>query len=138
MVKTKFMTMYRGRDIFNFISLVPRGGIIRTNFASCILPVSCLLPFGVPQGSVCGPILFILYYSPLYDIAATHGISDHGYADDEQLYISFRPSTDGVLQGCAFSSMSSCIAKSRSWATENKLKLSNCKIDDLLISSSSF
>jgi hypothetical protein len=54
------------------------------------------LTFGVPQGSVCGPIQFIIYNSPLHDIASTLGISDHGYADDEQLYISFRSSTDGV------------------------------------------
>jgi hypothetical protein len=69
------------------------------------------------------------------DIAATHGILDHGYADDEQLYISFGPSTNGVQQSCAFLSMPSCIAESKLWAAENKLKFNDCKTNSLLISS---
>ena len=33
MVKTLLITMYRDLRIFNFVSLVPRGGITCTNFA---------------------------------------------------------------------------------------------------------
>lgn len=77
-----------------------------------------------------------MYNRPIHDIAATHGILDHGYADDEQLYISFSPSTNGVQQSCAFLSMPSCIAESKLWAAENKLKFNDCKtINALLISS---
>ncbi|EFX75836.1 hypothetical protein DAPPUDRAFT_249770 [Daphnia pulex] len=77
-----------------------------------------------------------MYNSPIHDIAATHGISDHGYEDDEQLYISFRPSTDGVPQNSAFSSMSSCISESKLWAANNKLKFNDYKTDAHLITSS--
>ena len=47
--------------------------------------------YGVPQGSVAGPVLFTMYSAPIQDIIATHHAqcADAVYADDVQLYLTF-------------------------------------------------
>jgi len=48
------------------------------------------VPHLVPQGSVLGPLLFILYTAELSDIAAKHHIDVYFYVDDTQLYVTCR------------------------------------------------
>ena len=55
---------------------------------------------GVPQGSVLGLIAFVLYTIPLGDICRAHDILFQLYANDQQVYLSFRPAHKGAQYQC--------------------------------------
>jgi hypothetical protein len=88
-----------------------------------------MLQFGVPQGSVLGPILFTMYTGPISDIIKAHGLNHHMYADDTQLCIFF--DVDGVDNAVA--RIEACAAEIRSWMRTNMLKLNDSKTEAVFI-----
>jgi hypothetical protein len=87
------------------------------------------LQFGVPQGSVLGPLLFILYTQPLSHIIEAHSVSHTEFADDTQLYNSSHATDTQPL----LSVTESCISDVKSWMSQNKLQLNEAKTEALFI-----
>ena len=92
------------------------------------------LPQGAPQGSCVGPLLFTLYASKLFDVHVVefHLPKVHAYADDTQLYISFKP--DGsATETDAVDALQACIRDIRSWMVQDKHRLNDAKTEFLII-----
>ena len=94
---------------------------------------STKLLHGVPQGSLLGPLLFITYSAPIADIIKRHGLWNHCYADDTQIFFYCRPDQ---MTGLSIK-VSACIAELQSWMAANRLKLNANKTEFVWIASRS-
>ena len=88
------------------------------------------LTCNVPQGSVLGPALFGDYSAPVCDIFRRYNIGYHTYADDTQVYLSFKPN---VSEEESIKRLESCLSEVRDWMASNDLKLNDDKTEFAII-----
>ena len=86
--------------------------------------------YGVPQGSILGPLLFTLFIAPLQNVNSSYNLHSLFSADDFQLYISVKPLSPNV----ALDLLSDCISAVLNWNTQNKLQTNLGKTSSLNVS----
>ena len=90
------------------------------------------LPFGVPQGSCLGPLLFSAYASKLFEVIKLYLPNAHAFTDDTQLYLSFNPD-NSLSQAEAVHAVEQCIRAITAWMHADKLKLNENKTEVMVI-----
>ncbi|CAB4000756.1 Hypothetical predicted protein [Paramuricea clavata] len=115
-------------DLSSAFDTVDHDILLLNGGRSRLFDVSC----GVPQVSCLGPLLFVLYVSKLFSIVEKHLPDAHAFADDSQLYVSFKPDST-CDQLAAVAALEHCIDVIKDWMLSDKLKVNDGKTEFLII-----
>jgi len=108
------------------VQVLPDGKVIlchirRKNLSYCSSDM-----FGPgPQGSVLGPLLFVVYTAELAALAAKYGVKLHAFTDDNQLHV--HCDLSNVLSSVKM--LEQCISAISQWMSTNRLKLNADKTE---------
>ena len=78
-----------------------------------------------------GPVLYLLYTAQLAEVIQSYGLDYHMYADDNQLYFSFKTQEVDLAK----SKIEECIASICNWMNLNELKLNHDTTEIMLFHS---
>ena len=92
----------------------------------CLVSQCCRTP-GVIKKSLHVPLLFLLYAAGLGSVIERHGMRNHAYADDAQIYGCCKPGDTEALRA----NMLSCINDVNDWMTSDCLNLNPAKSEFL-------
>jgi len=91
-----------------------------------------VIKFGVPQGSVLGPVLFNIYIRSIYSSVKSKQFLIHGYADDHQIYKSFSSAAEYQVLS---EDLPSCFQEIERWMTDHFLLLNPTKTEIIVFGS---
>jgi hypothetical protein len=101
----------------------------RSDDGSLLVSAASPVSRGVPQGSILGPLLFILYSTDV--VKKIKHCNYHLYADDLQLYISFKPDDTKI----AVTKLNSDLEDISHWCEKNNLLLNPDKSKFVILGS---
>jgi hypothetical protein len=81
--------------------------------------------FGLPQGTILGPLFYIVYTADIETIIEKHGVKMHLYADDTQLYDHSR--VNNIERSMA--ALEACLQDIVQWSSQRRLKLNPSKTE---------